>query len=140
MKNGFTLIELMIAVAIVAILAAIAYPSYQQYVLRTHRTDAQAELMRLSQQLQQYKLVNHTYENVSLTNIGGTQSATDYTINLNIDADNRGYSLTATPTGTQAKDGVLCFNSDLQRNRDTSANATATTCIAGLSTSSNWDN
>ena len=46
--KGFTLVELMITVAIVAILAAIAIPSYNQYVLRANRAEAQGELMQLS--------------------------------------------------------------------------------------------
>ena len=45
--SGFTLIELIIAVAIVAVLASIAYPSYTQYVVRSNRAAAQAEMMDL---------------------------------------------------------------------------------------------
>ena len=44
-KGGFTLIELMITVAIVAILAAIAYPSYTEYVRRAHRADIKTALL-----------------------------------------------------------------------------------------------
>ena len=54
-NKGFTLIELMIVVAIIGILAAIAYPSYQEYVRRTKRTDAQADMMELANRLQRYK-------------------------------------------------------------------------------------
>tara|TARA_Y100001956_G_C4092415_1_gene173596 strand:+ start:399 stop:836 length:438 start_codon:yes stop_codon:yes gene_type:complete len=45
--NGMTLIELMIAVSVVAILAAIAYPSYQSYVLKSHRTQAIADILKI---------------------------------------------------------------------------------------------
>ncbi|MDY6945515.1 MAG: type IV pilin protein [Pseudomonadota bacterium] len=49
---GVTLVELMIAVAIVGILAAIAYPSYQASVRRGNRTDGKAELMQAAQELE----------------------------------------------------------------------------------------
>ena len=47
-QNGFTLIELMIAVAVVAILAAIAYPSYQDSIVKSRRADAKSALLELS--------------------------------------------------------------------------------------------
>lgn len=50
--NGFTLIELMIAVVIVGILASIAFPSYQNYVRKTGRNEAKAELMDVATKLQ----------------------------------------------------------------------------------------
>ena len=60
-KNGFTLIELMIAVAIVGILAAIALPSYQQYVTKSRRTEAIAALHAIIVGLEKYYFNNHSY-------------------------------------------------------------------------------
>ena len=50
--KGFTLIELMIVVAVVSILSAIAYPSYAEYVRRGHRSDAKAGLLQAQQWLE----------------------------------------------------------------------------------------
>lgn len=63
MKNtrGFTLIELMIAVAIVGVLVAIAYPSYQNSLIKGTRGAAKAYLMEVAQKQQQYLLDNRTY-------------------------------------------------------------------------------
>ena len=67
---GFTLIELMITVAIIGILAAIAYPSYTQYVQRTNRTDAQAIMLEYAQFMERSFATNNAYP----TTLPGTQS------------------------------------------------------------------
>lgn len=59
--RGFTLIELMVVVVVVGILAAVAYPSYKTYILKGHRSSAQAFLMDAAQRQQQYFLDNRTY-------------------------------------------------------------------------------
>ena len=55
-SKGFTLIELMITMAVIGILAAIAYPSYQKHVIKSRRAAAQATLMDIAQRQQQYLL------------------------------------------------------------------------------------
>lgn len=65
--QGFTLIELMIAVVIVGILAAIAYPSYQRYMLQTRRSDAQIALLNVANLQERFFTECNTYAN-SLTN------------------------------------------------------------------------
>jgi type IV pilus assembly protein PilE len=60
-KNGFTLMELMIAVAIVAILAMIAVPSYTQYIRRANRTDATKTMMLDAQALERCYSQAFTY-------------------------------------------------------------------------------
>ena len=61
--KGFTLIEMMITVAIIAILAAIAYPSYQQYVIKSKRTDMMSEMHNIASEIQARKLAQGNYNN-----------------------------------------------------------------------------
>lgn len=61
--NGFTLIEVMIAVAIVGILAAIALPSYTSYIARARRADARGQLMQAAQFMQRFYAANDQYAN-----------------------------------------------------------------------------
>jgi len=62
---GFTLIELMIVVAVVAILATIAFPSYSHYMMQMHRTQAQSYLMQVAQRQQQYFLDSRAFASSS---------------------------------------------------------------------------
>lgn len=114
-NQGFTLIELMITVAIVGILAAIAYPSYQEQIRRTHRTDAQSDLMELAQWMERRYTTANSYALPS----GGlpfTQTPRSgtarYNLTVVVGTGNQTYTLTATPAGAQASDscGTMTLN------------------------------
>lgn len=85
---GFTLIEIMITVAVVAILAAIAYPSYIEYVRKGRRAEARTALIELMQQEERYFTQRNTYLafDTASTDVpfkrysGDSQSATSYTL------------------------------------------------------------
>jgi type IV pilus assembly protein PilE len=67
--RGFTLIELMVAVAVVAILASIAYPLYVDQVVKARRSDGQSMLMELMNRQEQYYTNNNTFT-TDLTDLG----------------------------------------------------------------------
>ena len=69
--RGFTLIELMITVAIVAILAAVAYPSYQSYIIRANRAAAQSEMLDIANRQQQFLLANRAYADTAALTASG---------------------------------------------------------------------
>jgi len=60
-QRGFTLIELMVVVAVVAILVAIALPSYQDSVRKGRRGQAKADLIELAQRAERFRTVNNSY-------------------------------------------------------------------------------
>jgi len=69
--KGFTLIEIMIVVAILGIISAIALPSYTEYVRKGKRTDAKVELMRVAQLQESYFVQNLSYAKDLTTGAGG---------------------------------------------------------------------
>ena len=108
-RLGFTLIELMIALAIVAILAAIAYPSYRQHVLRTHRTEGKALLQRIAGEQERFFTARSQYTS-SLTgaNPNGLGFANNqsengcYQATITLGAGNLSYVLRAVPVNSTA--------------------------------------
>jgi type IV pilus assembly protein PilE len=115
-RNGFTLIELMIVVAVLAILAAIAYPSYGEFTRRSNRNAAQSLLMDLSQRQQQFFSQQRAFAD-TLTALDVTvpaEVARFYTIAIDVAAGPPpGFTLTATPLSgtTQASDVTLTLDS-----------------------------
>ena len=65
-EHGFTLIELMIVVAIIGVLAAIAYPSYERYIVKTKRTDMMSEMQNIGLQIESRKLAEGSYSAISV--------------------------------------------------------------------------
>ncbi|MEZ5652281.1 MAG: type IV pilin protein [Burkholderiaceae bacterium] len=61
-QSGFTLVEIMIALAVLAILTAIAVPNYSEYVMRTARADARATMMEVNQFMQRFYAMNNAYD------------------------------------------------------------------------------
>lgn len=119
MKNrcGFTLIELMIAVAVVGILAAIAVPSYQQYIIRGNRAAAQAQMMDIANREQQYFLANRSYADKATLETNGyslpNELSNKYTYDVTVGVDTPpSFLITFTPAGSQVSDGALTLNND----------------------------
>ncbi|MGE8446880.1 MAG: type IV pilin protein [Comamonas sp.] len=112
-QHGFTLIELMIVVAIVAILAAIAMPAYDSYIRKSRRIDAKNAVLDLASRQERYYSTNNKYTE-SATDLGYSKfpaavGSGNSFYTLNVSADDKTYTATATPTGTQTKD-VSCYS------------------------------
>lgn len=137
-QQGFTLVELMVAVIVVAILVTIAYPSYSEHIRKTRRTDAQSALEAFSNAVLRYKTQFGTFQGVcssdcsdswqaplgevfhSKSPIEGNAHYYDLKVRLSpVDATSNIYSyqLYAIPLGGQQADGCLELRSSGERLR-----------------------
>ena len=110
--NGFSLIELMIVVMIVGVLMAIALPSYKDYVLRSHRADAQSSLIDIAARQERFVAQRNTYttEVIAVTGLNmGLDTTPEGYYTLSVLPGACGdialcYAITAIATGSQAAD------------------------------------
>lgn len=128
-ESGFTLIELMIAVAIISLLAGIAYPSYQSYLEKTRRADAKGALVSFANAMERHYTENYTYEGAAT---GGNDTGTPdiFPAEAPLDGSSKSYDLTiqsadattfvlrADPKNSQSGDGFLEITSTGQRRWD----------------------
>ncbi len=107
--NGFTLIELMITVALIGILSMIALPIYSNHLVHAKRLQAEVALIQLANALENYFLVHHTYEKATLAQLALSDKVANVAYELQItSADNQNYQLTAIPRGKQAQKDTAC--------------------------------
>ena len=118
LQKGFTLIELMIVVAIIAILSAIALPSYTEYIKRSNRTAAQSQMMDIANRQQQFLFADRVYADTTKIVSSGfalpPELSSKYT--FKVEADNSAeppiYTITFKPVkgSSQEKDVELTLN------------------------------
>ena len=124
-ENGFTLIELVITIAIVAILASIALPSYNESITKSRRSDAQGALLSFANAMERHFTTNGTYlgagtddnDDGDATSAGAptifsTSSPVDgsavyYNLTIKDDVTASAYTLLATAVGGQANNGNM---------------------------------
>ena len=116
-SQGFTLVELMVAVAVIGILAGLAWPSYRNYVMRANRSAAQQFMLDITNREEQYMLDARSYATGSsaLTSLNltvPTAVSPNYTLSVAaVTGPPVGYLITATAIGNQLTDGDLTLSS-----------------------------
>lgn len=105
---GFTLVELMIVIAIMGVLGSLAYPSYVSHVKKANRADGIDSLLALAGRMEEYYMNNDTYVDATVASV----TSSDGLYTLSITAQTAfAYTIQATPVGGDSYCGNLTLNS-----------------------------
>jgi type IV pilus assembly protein PilE len=128
-QSGFTLIELLIVVVVIGILAAIAIPSYQDYVTRSRRAEAQSYMMDLALREEKHRANNITY--VAHGALPGGVTNTAHYIYTITAPDANSYTITATAQNTQATRDTNCAVLELTQSGTKTSKTSGGTATTG---------
>ena len=106
---GVTLIELMIVIIVLGVLAAVGVPTYRQYMLRTHRTEAKSALLRIAADQERFYLQNNRYATTFVelnTFPGGVSENSVYTLTLAVPTPLTAFTASAAPRAGGGTNGV----------------------------------
>lgn len=134
LAQGFTLIELMVVMAIIALFAAIAIPSYQEYARRTDASRVMQEMLRIAELAERYKARNFNYQNFSSPTINWPRG---YAMTLSTQTNGLSWSMKVITDDVKN----YSFLMDSRGNRcktKTSTNITSTGCGASNAGSESW--
>ena len=129
--TGFSLLELLIVMAIIAVLIQIAYPAYTVHLVKSRRNQAEISLLHLASQLEVFYSLHDSYQGATVEALGISTYTDDHSYQLTIQsASDSDYKLAAVPVGQQAKYDNICGTLllDASGSRVASGTADPTSC------------
>lgn len=107
-NSGFNLLELMTAFVIICILSTVCLPLYSQHLVHEKRLEAEITLVKAAEKLEQYFLINNTYQDATPSKLGIPERIAGDQYQLMMTANDTGFLIKAVPLDSQSKKDSRC--------------------------------